>query len=650
MPKTTRLALAALAIGIPAGAALAQTAPLPELEIGYRFVDVSGNDQMYRSQINDRPGVLLRTLSWNSAGPLDGVFDYAHVDASDLGAGPAGSLRFSAGQVDTFRLNFTWRRTNLYSALPAFANPFLDDGIVPGQQTYNRSRDIYDATLEIFPGKKLTPILGFTRNIYRGPGTTTYHVGEDEFALDDRIQAVDDEYRIGLGFDVGPVRGAVIQGWRRYRWSDTASLRPGADGGNSSFPILGQPITSDGIDRTTTSKVNTPVTSAWISGQIFSRVKLIGSYIRADANSDAQSNEIDSGSFVSFQIARFFSGLDDSISAKAKTDYWRGSVRADVNLAPNIDLTGGWTEKSRTLDGMSLVSSLYVDAVTYGGVSVGDLQRLVEYDTSIDRTDRTFDASVTARLFGPFSANAGWSQTHQDVTFSSNAAEVLAAEPGANFTRTVNTYGAGVSYAASGLTLSADYRRDDGDQPIFRTDFAARDRFKFRGGWKWKDLVQIGATWQETQAHGDAPEIGYNTRVRELVGDLEVGPVAKILTFHASAGEFKVHRGILIRQPQDFDVVPETQAEMGHTWEGGLRAVWKSLTADAAYLWMQNNGSIPFTINRVRARVEYGFTAHYGAAFEWLRDQYGEKPAFAQAGSLADYNANRYGVFFHWMP
>ncbi|HEY7113415.1 MAG TPA: hypothetical protein VIA45_10830 [Thermoanaerobaculia bacterium] len=646
-----RLALGALAAAIPAGAVFGQTqAPLPELELGYRFVDVSGNDQMYRSQINDRPGFLLRTLSWDSAGPLDGVFDYAHVDADDLGAGPAGALRFRAGQVDTFRLNFSWRRTNLYSALPAFANPFLDEGIVPGQQTYNRSRDIYDATLEIFPGKKLTPILGFTRNVYRGPGTTTYHVGENEFALDDRVQAVDDEYRIGLAFDVGPVRGAVIQGWRRYRWTDVASLRAGAGNGNIDFPILGQPITADGIDRTTTSRVNTPVTSAWVSGTIFSRVKLVGSYIRADANGDAQSSEIDTGSFVSFQIARFFSGLDDTISAKAKTDYWRGSVRADVNLAPNVDLTAGWTEKSRTLDGLSLVTSLFVDTVTYGGVSVGDLQKLVQYDSAIDRTDRTFDATVTARLFGPFAFNAGWSQTHQDVTFSTQSSEILAAEPGQNFTRTVNTYGAGVSYAKDGFTASADYRRDDGNQPIFRTDFTARDRFKLRGGWKWKDLVRIGGTWQETQAHGDAPEIGYNTRVRELNADLEVGPVAKILTFHASAGEFKVDRGILIRQPQDFDIVPEAQKEMGHTWEGGLRALWKSLTLDGAYLWMKNVGSIPFTINRVRARAEYAFNAHYGAAFEWLRDQYGEKPAFDQAGSLADYNANRYGVFLHWTP
>ncbi len=69
-----------------------------EFELGYRFVDVSGNDDMYRTQINERPGVLLRSLTWASTGPLEGgLLDYFRVDASDVGAGPAGSLRLAAG-------------------------------------------------------------------------------------------------------------------------------------------------------------------------------------------------------------------------------------------------------------------------------------------------------------------------------------------------------------------------------------------------------------------------------------------------------------------------------------------------------------------------------------------------------------------------
>ena len=41
---------------------------------------------------------------------------------------------------------------------------------------------------------------------------------------------------------------------------------------------------------------------------------------------------------------------------------------------------------------------------------------------------RTYDASVSARAIGPFSVNAGWSQTQQNVTATPDASEIV--DPG----------------------------------------------------------------------------------------------------------------------------------------------------------------------------------------------------------------------------
>ena len=272
------------------------------------------------------------------------------MDASDLGAGPAGSFRLSAGQLNLFKLDFTWRTVDYFSALPAFANPFIDEGIVPGQQTYNRTRQIYDVNVQILPGKKLTPILGYTQNIYRGPGTTTYHLGSDEFLLNQNINSKDEEFRVGLGFDFGMVQGAIVQGWRKYRSADTVSLAPGAGGGNVSVPVLGQDEHADGIVRTTSNSTDTPVTSIWVTAKPISRLRLVGSYVRSDADGDTGSAETDAGTFVSFEISRFFQGLTDTISSHAETDYWRGSARAEFSILSNVTLSAGWTERSRDSD------------------------------------------------------------------------------------------------------------------------------------------------------------------------------------------------------------------------------------------------------------------------------------------------------------
>jgi hypothetical protein len=632
-----------------AGALYGQAIPL-DLEVGYRWVDVSGNERMYRTQINDRPGVLLRSLDYTSEGPL-GFLDYLHVDGSDIGAGPAGQLRFLAGQTNLFRLTFTWRETDLYSALPAFANPFLAEGIIPGQQTYNRTRNIYDATLELLPGKIISPILQYTRNTYNGPGTTTYHIGGNEFLLDDEVHSVDELYRVGLGFHYGPVQGGVTQGWRYFRWNEVRRLAPGANDGNVTSPILGEEVTADAIVSEEENKVNTPVTNAWVTGNLFGRLKLIGSYMKADGSNETTYVEADAGNFVGFEIARFFSGLGETVDSRARTDYWRGSARAEIEIVPNVQIAGGWAENSRTLAGQALIASLYINTVTFGGVPAGDLLREIDARTAVERQDVVYDASVTARMLGPFAVNAGWSQTQQDVVATPDASEIVVpGGQGGAFERTVNTYGGGATFAKWGLTLTADYRHDDANQPIFRTDFIDRDRYKVRGLWSFNDFLRIGAVFQQTDAEDDIVEIGYDTSIREFQGDVEISLFKNMLTLRGAGGEFSADRQILIRVPQDFAIVPTKQKEFGHTWEGGLHFQWDRLSLDGAYFWMNNNGSIPFTFNRARALAEFFFLEELGLTVEWLLDKYEERVAFDQAGPLADYDANRYYVGLHWRP
>jgi hypothetical protein len=647
-PRVLGSAFAAVLLG--SGVLGAQAIPL-DLEVGYRFVDVSGNEQMYRTQINDRQGFLLRSLDYTSGGPLFPFLDYFHVDASDIGAGPAGQLRLQAGAQELYKLTFTWRETDLYSALPAFANPFIAEGIIPGQHTYNRTRNIYDATLELLPGKIVSPILQFTRNTYKGPGTTTYHLGGNEFLLNDQVNSTDDLYRVGLGFQYGPVQGAVTQGWRYFRWNQVNTLAPGAGDGNVTTPILGQDVTADGIESVEENKVNTPVTNAWVTGNLFGRLKLIGSYMKADGSSETRYVETDAGNFVSFEISRFFAGLGEDIQSRARTDYWRGSARGEFDVTPNIQVAGGWSENSRTLTGQALIASLYLNTVTFAGVPAGDLLREIDARTFVERQDVVFDANVTATMLGPFSANVGWSQLQQDVLAAPDASEIVVpGGQGGEFDRTVNTFGGGATFAKWGLTLTADYRHDDANQPIFRTDFINRDRYKFRGLWSYKDFLKIGAVFQETHADDDIVEIGYKARVREFVADVEVSLLKNMLTLRGAGGEFATNRQILIRVPQDFEIVPTKQTELGHTWEGGVNFTWDAFSVDAAYLWMNNNGSIPFTVERFRVLADYFFLKNLGVTFEWLDDKYSERPAFDQAGPLADYDGNRYYFGLRWRP
>jgi hypothetical protein len=126
--------------------------------------------------------------------------------------------------------------------------------------------------------------------------------------------------------------------------------------------------------------------------------------------------------------------------------------------------------------------------------------------------------------------------------------------------------------------------------------------------------------------------------------------VPKILTLHGSAGYFQADRSILERAPQSFNVALASQAELGHSWEGGATLTISRLTLDGGYLTFANNGTIPFNLNRVRVHGEVSLTAHLSVTGEWLKDQYKESSVPGLAGPLGNYDANRYYAGLRWKP
>lgn len=176
---THRFKALLLPLALFATTASAQVFPV-EIEAGYRWTEVDGNEALYRSQINEQDGFVIRSLSFFSTST---AFDHLRIDATDLGVGPASSVRVDAGKSGKYRVRLGYRSFDSFSALPAFANPLLGQGIIPGQHTYDRSRSMFDADVEFLPGGKITPFIGYSMARNSGPGTSTYTVGGDEFLL-----------------------------------------------------------------------------------------------------------------------------------------------------------------------------------------------------------------------------------------------------------------------------------------------------------------------------------------------------------------------------------------------------------------------------------------------------------------------------------
>jgi len=636
-----RSLFAVLPLLLIAATAGAQTIPV-EVEIGYRWADVSGNENLYRTQINEREGFVLRSLSFFTSAK---AADHFRVDATDLGATPAGALRVDAGRTGAYRLRLGYRAFDTFNSLPAFANPVLAQGITPGQHTWDRTRTMFDADLEFLSFGKLTPFVGYSWSRNEGPGTMTYFLGSDEFSLGSDLEETGREIRAGTSFSLGKVSGSVTQGWRSLKSTESLSLTQGAGAGNNPGSILGQPISATKITRNSKIDVDAPFTNAYVMADLTSRIKLIGDYVRLSADAQGDETEDSSGSFVSFEINRFFLGLNETSSSRAKNDTWRGSARAEVAITDTITFQSGYRSEHRELQGSGLVTSLYRDTLTLGGLDPRNVQEILFSENTLNRDEDVLSAILSARVIGPLSLRVGYSISNQDFNIAPDLAEIVVpGSQGGDFSRSVNTFDISATFSQPLFSIGASLRDDDADEAVLRTDFIDRNRVRLRANFHTPgNFLRAGLTADNTNQSSDRLESGFSAHARQYIADVEVAPIAP-LRLRGSYSQFKADSIVVTRRPETFALDTSTYAEDGNSIEGGVGLLFAKASVDASVSRFENDGSIPFTMDRYRLRAGYDFVAHAGVVLEWSKDKYEETPAFGQ------YDAKRVGLYLRLRP
>ncbi|MGZ8831548.1 MAG: hypothetical protein ACXW2Q_14350, partial [Thermoanaerobaculia bacterium] len=181
------------------------------------------------------------------------------------------------------------------------------------------------------------------------------------------------------------------------------------------------------------------------------------------------------------------------------------------------------------------------------------------------------------------------------------------------------------------------------NDPILRTDFLSRDRFRVRAGWTMpSNYFRAGIVAEESTPKNDRSGFAYDSKIRQYTADAEIAPT-QMVRLHASASRYRADSTILYRRPETFTTDTSVHAENGKSYEGGVMVTFTPATVDAAYTRFDNSGTTPFTIDRYRARVTFKLFGKTGAAAEWDRDRYDEP-----APSFGNFEANRYGLYLRW--
>ena len=642
--KTLRLSIAAFCLLAAGPMAVAQSTSF-NIELGYQDVTVDGNEDMFRTQINQDSGFVLRNFSINFIDPTgDSSFaDRLRIDASGFGGNPAGRLRLDMGRGDTYRLRLFYQEFKTFSALPAYANPLLDDGVVPGQHTWDRTRNVLDIQLEFPIWRTITPIVGYRWNRYDGPGQTTYSVGNDEFRIASDLEQTESEFYLGLNFATKAVYGTFIQGWRDFEGTDRQSLAPGEGVGNNPGTTIGQEVELDSFDRTTRTSAETPVTTFHITARASDTIRLRGSYVRADYEGDTSMDEMLSGSLVSFRLARFFQGLDQTIESRTENPYSRGEVRFEWDLSRNVGLKAGYQVRERELEGWAMVSSLFMDTLNFGGFDPRDIAEMVESQSGYERQDSIANLRLDFRNLGVVSLWGEYAVNDQDLEVSQDVAQIVL--PGGqegDFERQIETFEVGGMLDLGTAKILVDYGGQEADEIIMRTDFNDRTRIRGRVDWSISRWLRVLATAEAIETDNRSSNVGYEAETEHYALGLDLTPTENF-TFGVAWDSYDTETEIPYRIPQTWETALSLYSEEGELVTADLRWLVSIVTFDAAYSTFENLGSFPFQMDRAFARLAVDIGEHFSVAGEYENWDYSE-----EFFPIADYDADRWGLFLRW--
>jgi hypothetical protein len=177
------------------------------IEFGYRFTDVTGNEAMYNTLIDQSQGprLLEQTLSMRSPEHQGVLFDDLMISSFGWGGDPENVARVTVRKYKWYDFRGLFRRDHNYFDYDLFANPLNPPTATPfipvnfSPHSMYITRRMYDFGLTLLPESKFSIRLGYSRNREDGPSYSTVHEGT-EALLYQPWNVTENSYRFGLDY------------------------------------------------------------------------------------------------------------------------------------------------------------------------------------------------------------------------------------------------------------------------------------------------------------------------------------------------------------------------------------------------------------------------------------------------------------------
>ena len=334
------------------------------VELGVRGLEVNGDHEKYRSDLNYRAGFRIFDSSFliedNTSGTK--LFDSALVTASGWGSDPSGSFRLNMDRTGIFKFDSNVRRVRYFNNLKNHATVWTQPVSTGSQHDANTLHHFGDFDLTIFPeSDNFRMRLGYSFSDTNGVGGNNLRFQSDEFRVDTDIDSKSDDLRFGvegkvLGFNLG-----LNYGHRNYRDSTRFYINEFNVGVNP----LPTTASISNASRQFQVKGNTDFVHFFAQRTFANKLDFTGRIIYAESNSDTRENDLIRGSV---SATGNIIVLDEIfVPGEAKRPQTRADVGLTYRVTSDFRISNTFTFDQFSLGGGNTLAETIQSTTATGG-------------------------------------------------------------------------------------------------------------------------------------------------------------------------------------------------------------------------------------------------------------------------------------------
>ena len=381
------------------------------VELGVRGLDVNGDHEKYRSDLNYRAGFRVFDSSFliENRGTGRKPFDSLLMQSSGWGSDPSGSFRLNVDRTGIYKFDSNIRRVKYFNNLKNHVITFSQPVPRGSQHRANTDHHFGDFDLTLFPERDLRFRLGYSFNNTDGPGTSTIRAFSDEFQVDSTIKSRSDDLRLGVegtvwGFNLGLNYG------RRMFEDRTRFFNNGFNPGNnpaSTTAFLNFSDRQFRVDGTT------DFAHFFLQRTFARRLDLTGRFIYSESRSEIGEEDLLTGRASATGNINYFDQI--IVPGVAKRPQSRGDLGLTYRITDNFRVSNTFTFDQFNISGSNTLFEI-LRSTTAAGVPNADS---ITFSSSWRATSyRRFSNMLEAdyQVNNRLAFNVGYRYTRREVT------------------------------------------------------------------------------------------------------------------------------------------------------------------------------------------------------------------------------------------